>query len=304
MQPTNIISARQFDKKKLAKIFSLTDQIKKGVYDNSSLKGKIMATLFYEPSTRTRFSFESAMIRLGGSIISTENAAEFSSAIKGESLEDTIRIVNFYSDLIVIRHPVAGASEVAANYSRVPIINAGDGEGEHPTQALLDLYTIFSKFNDKKITVAMIGDLAFGRTAHSLSYLMSLFPSIKIIFVSPKPLSIPQTLRKYLLEKKLNFEETEDLNLAIGDADVIYQTRIQRERFKKATDYKKYFGMYILNKKSLKTIKQDAVIMHPLPRVNEISQDVDSDKRAIYFEQAQNGLFVRMALLLSIFDKV
>lgn len=303
MQPKHIISARQFDKKSLNQIFALTGQIKKGNYAKLALKGKIMATLFYEPSTRTRFSFESAMIRLGGSIISTENAAQFSSAIKGESLEDTIRIVNFYSDLIVLRHPIAGASEIAAGYSKDPIINAGDGEGEHPTQALLDLYTIFSKFKGKDITVSMIGDLAFGRTAHSLSYLLSLFPSIKIIFVSPKLLSIPQSLRKYLLKKKANFEETEDFNMAISTCDVIYQTRVQKERFKKTTDYKKYFGMYILNKNSLKLIKMDAVIMHPLPRVNEISPDIDKDKRAIYFEQAQNGLYVRMALLLSIFDK-
>ena len=262
-----------------------------------------MATLFYEPSTRTRLSFESAMTRLGGSVIATENAAEFSSAIKGETLGDTIRIASDYSDVIVLRHNSPGASEIAAKYALVPLINAGDGTGEHPTQALLDLYTIFSKFKKNNITVAMIGDLLNGRTIHSLSRLLALYPKIKQIFISPKALTMPPDLRDELKANHINFTELEDMVKGIKDADVIYQTRIQKERFKSAKVYKKYFGKYVINSNSLKYMKKTAVIMHPLPRVNEITPDVDADKRALYFQQAQNGLYVRMALLLSLFDK-
>lgn len=303
MKLKHVISARQFDKKTLQQLFVLTDKIKKGQYNKKTLDGKIMATLFYEPSTRTRLSFESAMLRLGGSVIATENAAEFSSAIKGETLEDTIRIVNGYSDVIVLRHNTPGASEIAASYSKVPIINAGDGNREHPTQALLDLYTIFSKFSRQNLTVAMMGDLKNGRTIHSLSKLLSLYPKIQQIFISPGALAIPQDLRSYLKQSRINFAEMEDLKSSVGDADIIYQTRIQKERFKSEKEYKKYFGKYIIDKKTLSYIKKSAKIMHPLPRVNEITPDVDSDPKAVYFEQAQNGLFVRMALLLLLFDK-
>lgn len=303
MKLQHVISVRQFDTKTLSKLFVLTDKIKSGKYPKQALAGKIMASLFYEPSTRTRLSFESAMIRLGGSVIATENAGEFSSAIKGESLEDTIRIVAGYSDVIVLRHNKPGASEVAAGYSQVPIINAGDGAREHPTQALLDLYTIFSKFPRQNLTVAMMGDLKNGRTIHSLSRLLSLYPKIKQIFVSPMALAILQDLRSYLRQSRITFAEMEDLKSAAVDADIIYQTRIQKERFKSEKEYKKYFGKYILDKNALGYIKKSARIMHPLPRVNEITPDVDSDPRAIYFEQAQNGLFIRMALLLLLFDK-
>lgn len=296
----HIISAKQFDTKTLENIFSLTDKIKKGNYEQS-LNGKIMATLFYQPSTRTRLSFESAMIRLGGSTVTTENATEFSSAIKGETLQDSIRIVNFYSDIIVIRHPESGIADLAAKYSKVPIINAGDGVGEHPTQALLDLYTIFSKFKSHDITVAICGDHANYRPHHSLSYLLSLYPQVKIIYVSPKRLSMPQELKRHLIKRKTKFTETEDFQTAISNADVIYQGRIPKEYLGK--DYKKYIGKYILDKVALKFIKKSAVIMHPLPRAGEITPDVDNDPRAIYFEQAQNGLYVRMALLQYLFDK-
>lgn len=300
----HVTSARQFDKETLSSLFSLTDKIKKGQYYKKALDGKIMATLFYEPSTRTRLSFESAMLRLGGSVIATENAAEFSSAIKGETLEDTIRTINGYSDVIVLRHNVPQAAEIAASFSKVPIINAGDGNREHPTQALLDLYTIFSKFEKNNLTVAMIGDLKNGRTVHSLSQLLSLYPEIKQIFISPKALGIPADLKNQLIERKIKFEQIEDLKTGLADADIIYQTRIQKERFASESEYKKYFGKYIIDKKTLSYIKKSARIMHPLPRVNEITQDVDEDPRAIYFEEAQNGLFIRMALLLSVFDKV
>lgn len=299
----HIISARQFDKKIIGELFSLTDKIRTANYDKKSLAGKIMTTLFYEPSTRTRLSFESAMLRLGGSVIATENAGEFSSAAKGETLEDTIRIVNGYCDIIVMRHFSAGATETAVRYSKIPVINAGDGGGEHPTQALLDLYTIFSKLNTDRFTVAMIGDLANGRTIHSLCYLLGLYRGPKIYFVSPKILGVPSYVKDFLKQKKIEFIESEDLESALKSSDIIYMTRIQKERFKSQADYKKYFGKYILDKKYLSFVKRNAYIMHPLPRVNEISYEVDSDPRAIYFEQAKNGLYIRMALLLLLFDK-
>lgn len=301
MKLRNIISAKQFDAATLKQIFYLTDKIKAGKYNKSALAGKIMATLFYQPSTRTRLSFESAIIKLGGSAITTENAAEFSSAVKGETLEDTIRIVNFYSDVIVIRHPQSGAASLAANYSKVPIINAGDGTGEHPTQALMDMYTIFDKLKSKELTIVICGDHANYRPHHSLSYLLSLYPKIKIIYVSPKSLSMPSELRSHLKKNKISFLETEDFDQSLKKADVIYQGRIPKEYLGK--NYKQFLGKYILDKKTLKLVKKSAIILHPLPRVNEIAQEVDNDPRALYFEQAQNGLFTRMALLLFLFDK-
>jgi len=302
MNLKHIISASQFDKDTLRQIFSLTDEIKEGNYESRALDGKIMATLFYQPSTRTRLSFESSMLKLGGAVITTENAAEFSSAIKGETLEDTVRVVNFYADVIIIRHPESGATNLASRYSKVPIINAGDGVGEHPTQALMDIYTIFNKLRSTDFTIAICGDHANYRPHHSLSYLLSLYPKVKIIYVSPKMLSMPGKLRQHLKQKKIQFKETENFYDSISKADVIYQGRIPKEYLGK--DYKRHVGKYILDKKGLKLIKKSAIIMHPLPRVNEITSDVDKDPRAIYFEEAQNGLFIRMALLLYIFDKV
>ena len=302
MKLKHVISAKQFDKVALDRLFRLTDEMKKGNYNPKLLNGKIMATIFYQPSTRTRLSFESAMIKLGGSVITTENAAEFSSAIKGETLEDTIRVVNFYSDVIVIRHPKSGAADIAARFSNIPVINAGDGVGEHPTQALMDVYTIFSKVKSKDFTVAICGDHANYRPHHSLSYLLSLYPEVKIIYVSPKRLSMPKELRQHLRKKEIHFTETENFYESISEADVIYQGRIPKEYL--GRDYKKYKGKYILDKKALKIIKKNALILHPLPRVNEITKEVDSDFRALYFEQAQNGVYVRMALLLDIFDKM
>ena len=302
MKLDHVIAARQFDTATLQKIFNLTDQIKSGKYNKKALDGKIMATLFYEPSTRTRLSFESAMLRLGGQVIGTENAAEFSSAIKGETLEDTIRIINAYCDLIVLRHFASGASDIAAKYSRVPIINAGDGSHEHPTQALTDLYTIFSKLKTPNFTIAMIGDLATYRAVNSLSYFLTLYPDVKFIFVSPKKLSILPELRKRLKETGNSYQETDSLDIALKNADVLYITRIQQERLNKS-DYEQYFGLYTIDKNSLSNMKKDALIMHPLPRINEIAQEVDDDPRAIYFQEAQNGLYIRMALLLFLFDK-
>jgi len=302
MKLEHVISAGQFDLPTLQKIFKITDQIRSGKYNKKALDGKIMATLFYEPSTRTRFSFESAMLRLGGSVVGTENAAEFSSAVKGETLEDTIRIVNGYCDVIVLRHYLSGASDLAAKYSKVPIINAGDGNHEHPTQALLDLYTIFSKFKKPDFTIAMVGDLATYRAVNSLSQLLTLYPRVKFIFVSPKKLSILPTLRDRLKKTGNQFEETDNLETALKKADIIYMTRIQKERLNKS-DFEQYFGVYTINGDSLKVLSKNALIMHPLPRINEITPEVDADPRAIYFEEAQNGVYVRMALLLFLFDK-
>src|SRR3989338_7182872 len=302
MKLEHIISASQFDKKNLDKIFEITDRIKQNKFRKDFMSGRIMATLFYESSTRTRLSFESAMIKLGGKVITTENASEFSSVAKGENLEDTIRVVHSFCDVIVLRHPIVGGSEIAAKYSKVPIINAGDGEGEHPTQALLDLYTIFSKYKKRNFTIVMVGDLKNGRTIHSLSFLLSLYQNIKIIFVSPRALTTPQFLKEHLNKKRIQFEETAPLDIALKQADIIYQTRIQKERFKTESDYSRYFGRYIIDQKSLKLLKKNAVIMHPLPRINEISPQVDDDQRAIYFEQAQNGVYTRMAILMFLFD--
>lgn len=300
----HIISANQFDKKFIHDLFQIADRVKTGKINNHLLKNKIMATVFYEPSTRTRLSFESAMLRLGGQVISTENASEFSSAAKGETLEDSIRILNSYCDVIVLRHFNKGASQTASEFSKVPVINAGDGNGEHPTQALLDLYTIFSKFNKESITITLVGDLLNGRTIHSLCYLLSLYSGIKLTFVSPKQLSIPRDLKNHLLDKRTSFTETENLENSLQNSDVIYMTRIQKERFKSQMQYKKYYGKYILNQASLKNIKEKSIIMHPLPRVNEISPEIDKSKQALYFEQAANGILVRGALLLYLFDKI
>ena len=302
MKLSHIISASQFDKKNLDKIFEIADKIKQNKFRKDFMSGRIMATLFYEPSTRTRLSFESAMIKLGGRVITTENASEFSSVAKGENLEDTIRVVHSFCDVIVLRHPQVGASKIAAKFSKVPIINAGDGEGEHPTQAILDLYTIFSKYKKGNFTIAMVGDLKNGRTIHSLALLLSLYQNIKIIFVSPQPFAIPKFLKEHLNRKKIKFDQTESLDDALKQADIIYQTRIQKERFRSKSDYDRYFGRYIIDQKSLKLLKKNAIIMHPLPRINEISPQVDSDQRAIYFEEAQNGVYTRMALLMFLFD--
>lgn len=299
----HIISAGQFDKKFIKELFLSANKVKKGQFNKNSLKEKIMATVFYEPSTRTRLSFESAMLRLGGQVISTENASEFSSAAKGETLQDTIRILNSYCDVIVLRHFNKGASQTASKFSKVPVINAGDGNGEHPTQALLDLYTIFSKFEKTDITVTLVGDLLNGRTIHSLSHLLSLYPGIRLNFISPKQLSIPQNLKNHLQKVQTHFTQAEDLQSALPVSDVIYMTRIQKERFKSHTQYKKYFGKYILNRKSLEIIKDKAIIMHPLPRVNEIAPEIDESPGSIYFEQAENGVYIRCALLLFLFDK-
>ena len=298
----HIIKSQQFDQKLLHKIFSLADKLEHT--KETSLKGKIMASLFYEPSTRTRFSFESAMLRLGGSVITTENAKEFSSAAKGETLEDSIRIMNYYADVIVMRHFEQGSSARAALVSEVPVINAGDGTGQHPTQALLDLYTIkriLGKIDG--LHVAVVGDLKNGRTIRSLVYLLGKYKNIFVYFVSPVGLRVGDDIKEYLKKHKVNYLETENCDEIISKVDVLYQTRIQKERFKTEKEYKKYKGCYKIDMNMVNKMKQKAIIMHPLPRVDEILKEVDASPKAVYFKQAYYGLLIRMALLKMVFQK-
>lgn len=292
----HIIESQQFDTKLINKIFSIADKLEKK--KDNSLKGKIMASVFYEPSTRTRFSFESAMLRLGGSVITTENAREFSSTAKGETLEDSVRVINNYADVIVLRHYERGASERASLVSKVPVINAGDGIGQHPTQALLDLYTIKKELGEIDGTsIAMVGDLKNGRTIRSLSYLLGKYKNIKIYFVSPKELMVGEDIREYLNRHKIIFNEIEDLESVIDKIDVLYQTRIQKERFSNPKEYLKFKGCYQIDNKLVQSMKKKSIIMHPLPRVDEILSEVDSSPKAVYFKQAKYGLLIRMALL-------
>jgi aspartate carbamoyltransferase catalytic subunit len=293
----HIIESQQFDQAFLKTIFSIADSLEKKT-DQSSLRGKIMASLFYEPSTRTRFSFESAMLRLGGNVITTENAKEFSSASKGETLEDSIKVINHYADVIVLRHYDRGASERAWLVSDIPVVNAGDGAGQHPTQALLDLYTIKKELGKiDGITIALVGDLKHGRTIRSLAYLLGKYKRIKIYFVSPKALRVGDDIKEYLDRHKIEYKEIDDLVSIISEVDVLYQTRIQKERFKTEKEYLKCKGCYIVDVKLIKKMKKKSIIMHPLPRVDEITTEVDLSSKAVYFKQAKYGLIIRMALL-------
>ena len=291
----HIIEAQQFSRKWMEKLFLLADRLEKK--PDHCMENKIMASLFYEPSTRTRFSFESAMLRLGGGVITTENAREFSSVAKGETLvEDTIRVVNNYADVIVLRHFEEEATQRAATVSKIPIINAGDGAGQHPTQALLDLYTIQRELgNIDGISIAFVGDLKYGRTVHSLCYLLGKYRKIYITFVSPPELSIKDDIKNYLRRHRVNFKESQNLKIAAESADVIYMTRIQKERIKRNKE--KTPRPYILTTEIARRMKRKAIIMHPLPRLEEISPKIDFSDRAVYFKQVHYGLLIRMALL-------
>ncbi len=304
----HVIESQQFDRDLLEMVFRTADQLKADLYGErqfaNALNGKIMASLFYEPSTRTRFSFESAMLRLGGSVITTENAREFSSAAKGESLSDSTRIMNGYADVIVMRHNEAGSAARAAEISCVPVINAGDGAGQHPTQALLDTYTIADAFSGiDRLKIAMVGDLRYGRTVRSLSYLLTKYANVEIIFVSPPVCKMEGDIKAYLDKNGLPWREETDLAAVAPEVDCIYMTRIQKERFHSAEDYQAAAGKYILTPERVQTMKPGAIIMHPLPRVDEIPKEVDDDPRARYFQQAQNGLYIRMALLYLLLKK-
>lgn len=298
----HIIESQQFDRKSIESIFKTADKIEKS--KDSPLRGKIMASLFYEPSTRTRFSFESAMLRLGGGVITTENAGEFSSASKGETLEDTIRIINHYADVIVMRHTEKGAAARAAAVSGIPVVNAGDGAGQHPTQALLDLYTIKKEIGKiDGIRIAFIGDLINGRTVRSLTYLLGKYKNIHISYVSPKGLKIGHDIKEYLDKHHIRYEEMEKWDKVLPNVDILYQTRIQKERFKSLAEYKKFKGGYILTMKEVDKMKKGSIVMHPLPRIDEIVPEVDASPKAAYFKEAKYGLLIRMALLKQLFDK-
>ncbi len=297
----HLLETQQFDRESLKDLFALATTMEN--HRDDSLHGRILATLFYEPSTRTRLSFESAMFRLGGQVITTENANEMSSAVKGETIEDTIRVVNHYADAIVIRHPETGAAERAAASSKVPVINAGDGAGQHPTQALLDIYTIEREFGKVDgIHVAMVGDLRYYRSARSLSYLLGKFDNIKITGVSLPELQMNDELKAYLKEHKVEYKETESLADAMREADVVYQTRIQKERLSEEA-FNRAQGHYVIDRKLADSMKQGAIIIHPLPRVGEITPEVDDSPHAVYFRQVGYGVMVRMALLKMLLGK-
>ncbi|MCL2545828.1 MAG: aspartate carbamoyltransferase [Oscillospiraceae bacterium] len=267
------------------------------------LDATVMASLFFEPSTRTRLSFEAAMQRLGGSVIGFSEAAS-SSVSKGESLSDTIIMAGQYADVIVMRSPKEGAPLVAAGVSDVPVINAGDGGREHPTQTLTDLMTIQQRLGRlDNLTIGCCGDLKFGRTVHSLVKNLGRYPNVKFVFVSPDELTVPQYLRDYLQENGIPFVETADLVQSMPELDILYMTRVQRERFFNEEEYIRLKDRYILDIAKLKTARENMAILHPLPRVNEIAVVIDSDPRAAYFEQVKNGMYVRMALLASILGR-
>lgn len=300
----HIVESQQFTVPKLMELFDRTNQMVKiaargGTRD---YENKVVANLFYKPSTRTRFSFESAVYRLGGKVLSTEQATEFSSEIAGEMLEDTIQIIANYCDAIVLRHHEEGGAKRAAAVSPVPIINAGDGAGgQHPTQALLDLYTIYNECKTLDgISVAFIGALDQGRTVRSLAYLLSKFDRTKLYFIAPKELQIKKDILEHLDEKSVSYQLAETPEDILNKVDVVYQTRIDQNRL---TDKSIDLSPYNIDTAVLQRMKYSSIIMHPLPRSIEISPAVDSDPRAAYFRQAQNGLYVRMALLTMLFDK-
>ena len=265
--------------------------------------GKKLATLFYEPSTRTRLSFEAAMLNLGGSVLGF-SSAENSSATKGESVADTIRVVSNFADICAIRHPKEGAPMVASQYSRIPVVNAGDGGHQHPTQTLTDIMTIRAlKGRLGNLTIGLCGDLKFGRTAHSLITTLARYAGIQFILISPPELEIPDYIRDTtLIQKNIPFQEVERLEDVIGDLDVLYMTRVQKERFFNEEDYVRLKDSYILDMEKMSLAKDDMIVLHPLPRVNEIAVEVDNDPRAAYFKQVQYGVYIRMALIMKLLE--
>ncbi|MCI8620427.1 MAG: aspartate carbamoyltransferase [Clostridia bacterium] len=297
----HILSSEQFTREELEEIFDLAEKIKKNpeAYKNE-LDGKIIAVMFYEPSTRTRLSFETAALKLGAKTITTENAGEFSSAAKGETIEDTVKVIAGYADAMVIRHRSDTSAEEAASVNKMPILNGGAGKGEHPTQALLDLFTIREKFGKIDGTrVAVLGDLLHGRTIHSLLRLLSLYENIEVYGLSKDVFALPQKYIDMLKARNIEYKVCKSFDELPKDLSVIYHTRIQAERFE--GDFGK--EEFIINKEVLDTFSSNTILMHPLPRVIEIAVDVDDDPRAYYFKQAHNGLYVRMALLLRVLNK-
>jgi len=302
----DILSVKQFDREDLNYIFGVAHEMRgmvKRVGTFDLLKGKILASLFYEPSTRTSSSFTSAMERLGGSVIPI-NEVKYSSVSKGESLADTVRTLECYADVIVLRHPEVGSAALAAQYARKPIINAGDGVGEHPTQALLDMFTIFAELGSADgLTVTMLGDLKYGRTVHSLARLLSNFSNVKLNYVSPDILKMPKEVMEEVATKNVPQAEFSSLEKVLPETDILYVTRVQKERFEDPADYEKVKGAYVIDPEIMKAAKKEMAVMHPLPRVGEISPDFDDDPRAAYFRQMEYGLYVRMALLAMVLGK-
>jgi carbamoyl-phosphate synthase/aspartate carbamoyltransferase/dihydroorotase/carbamoyl-phosphate synthase/aspartate carbamoyltransferase len=302
----DILSVNQFNRDMLDYIFTRADEMSEMVERVGAcdlLKGYVLACMFYEPSTRTSASFIAAMERLGGQVIPITQGVQFSSVSKGESLVDTIRTLEQYADVIVQRHPEIGSAEKAAKYANVPIINAGDGAGEHPTQALLDLYTIQKELGQiDELKIAMVGDLRNGRTVHSLTKLLMQY-NVSLRFVSPDTLRLPMNIMNELIDKGIEVRETYDVADVIENADVLYVTRIQKERFADVSQYEEVKDCYEITTELMEQAKEKMVVMHPLPRVGEIHYSVDKDPRAAYFRQVQNGMFVRMALLAAVLGK-
>jgi aspartate carbamoyltransferase catalytic subunit len=303
----DIISVKQFGRDDLEDVFGVAHEMRGmvervGTFD--LLKGKILANLFYEPSTRTSSSFTAAMERLGGSVIPISEV-KYSSVTKGESLTDTVRTLECYADVIVLRHPETGSAAIAAKAARKPVINAGDGIGEHPTQALLDTFTIFEELGVGQVdgmAVTMLGDLKYGRTVHSLARLLSLF-DVRINYVSPEILRMPREVMDEVGEKGIPQAEFNSLEKVLPETDVLYVTRVQKERFEDPAEYEQVKGAYVIDPDVMKAAKQEMIVMHPLPRVGEISVDFDDDPRAAYFRQMEYGLYVRMALLAMVLGK-
>jgi len=298
----HVVESQQFTVPLLMELFERSRGMEHVVARGGSLdyQNRIMTTLFYAPSTRTRLSFEAAMHRLGGRVLSTEHAGAFSSEVEGEQVEDSIRIISGYSDVIVIRHPDEDGARRASEVSAVPVINAGDGNGgQHPTQALLDLYTIYRQRPLNGLSVAIIGELDKGRTARSLAYLLAKFERVKMFFVSPPQLQMKADILAYLDEHGIRYELESDIDRVIGEVDVVYQTRIRPERVRDVNGLKRY----AIDSTVVQRMKADALILHPLPRTVELDKSVDADPRAMYFRQAMNGLYVRMALLTMLLDK-
>lgn len=297
----HLMSPLDFTKAELANLFDLANDIEKNMPKYAHVcDGKKLATCFYEPSTRTRLSFEAAMMNLGGNVLGFSEASS-SSASKGESVSDTIRVISCYADICAMRHPKEGAPMVAASHSSIPVINAGDGGHQHPTQTLTDLLTIRSLHGKlDNFTIGLCGDLKFGRTVHSLVRALLRYDNIHFVFISPEELKIPDYIIDELKEKNASYEEVIRLDDVIGSLDILYMTRVQRERFFNEEDYVRLKNFYILTKEKMALAKPDMYVLHPLPRVNEISVEVDDDPRAAYFKQAQYGVYVRMALIMTL----
>ncbi|MDD5936788.1 MAG: aspartate carbamoyltransferase [Clostridiales bacterium] len=300
----HVISPLDLSINELAEVLDLANEIYENPQKYSECcHGKKLATLFYEPSTRTRLSFEAAMLNLGGNVLGF-SSADSSSAAKGESVADTIRVVSSYADICAMRHPKEGAPYVASTYSSIPVINAGDGGHNHPTQTLTDLFTIKKlKGRLDNLTIGFCGDLKFGRTVHSLINAMVRYPNVKFVLISPEELQIPNYLRTEVLDaKNIEYKEVKNLDAVMPELDLLYMTRVQRERFFNEEDYIRLKDSFILDLQKLENAKPDMLILHPLPRVNEIATEVDDDPRAVYFEQAKFGVYVRMALIMKLLN--